>query len=133
MPDSTNPYASNVSFPSYSIDDNGQVPPAIVKKAEAIIKDAGQFWVAIILTFLCSGCGFVLVGPWYLFRLIQWNSISSQYPQLTEPNPPYGSLSQRFQSARTKLLIGMICGVILFLVLSVALFFVWTIPTIQPN
>ena len=96
--------------------------PVSLRKIEAIIKDAGQFWLAILICILCTGWGAFIIGPWYLVRFLQWNSMAQAYPMLLDAGAPRGSLARRFQSARTKLIIGMAFGaailllVILFLV-----------------
>jgi hypothetical protein len=63
----------------------------------------------------CTGLGAIIIGPWYLVRLNQWNSIARAQPMLLDPNVPRGSLAQRFQSARTKLIIGISFGALVLL------------------
>jgi hypothetical protein len=97
-----------------------EIPPAWAanpeqKKIEAVIKDANQFWLAIVLCIFCSGIGAILIGPWYFFRLLQWGSIARAQPALLDPNVPRGSLEQRFQSARWKLIVGICVGAFMFL------------------
>lgn len=106
-----NPYAS--PMPDGPVVDAHNLPPDVVKKAEAIIKDAGQFWLAIILCLCCSGIGALIIGPWYLVRLLQWNSLSSAYPQLRELGAPPTTLAARFQGAKIKLIIGLCFGVVM--------------------
>ncbi|MAD80404.1 MAG: hypothetical protein CMJ50_06120 [Planctomycetaceae bacterium] len=88
---------------------------------EAIIKDAGQFWLAIIMCIVCTGLGALIIGPWYLIRLIQWNSIARAQPMLLAPNVLRGSLEQRFQSAKIKLIIGISFGAVILLLLILLL------------
>ena len=105
-----NPYAApQGNFPL------AQEEYADQKKIEAIIKDAGQFWLAIILCVFCSGLGALIIGPWYFVRLLQWNSIARSQPLLLDPNVPRGSVAQRFQSAKIKLIIGIGFGALIFL------------------
>lgn len=106
-----NPYAS----PTHAgpVVDAHNLPPEVVSKAEAIIKDAGQFWLAIIICICCSALGSIIIGPWYLVRLLQWNSLSSAHPQLREMGAPPNSLAARFQGAKIKLIIGMSFGVLM--------------------
>ena len=85
------------------------------KKIEAVIKDANQFWLAILMCIFCSALGAVIIGPWYLVRLLQWNSIARAQPMLLDPNVPRGSLQQRFQSAKWKLIVGISFGAFIFL------------------
>jgi hypothetical protein len=83
------------------------------KKINAIIKDAGQFWLALVLCIFCGLIGMLLLGPWYLVRLLQWNAMSNAYPQLLDPNTPQGSLPRRFQAAKWKLIVGLVGGLML--------------------
>ena len=89
------------------------IPADDLRKVEAVIKDAGQFWLAILMCFVCSIIGMVLIGPWYLVRLMQWSRLSKTYPQLMDPNVSRGSLPQKFQSSQWKLLVGLIVGLLL--------------------
>ena len=86
-----------------------------LRKIEAIIKDAGQFWLAILLCFLCTGIGALVIGPWYIVRLVQWNSMAQQFPVLMDPHAPPASLGQRFQSSKWKLIVGLCFGAFIFL------------------
>ncbi|EGF26008.1 hypothetical protein RBWH47_01203 [Rhodopirellula baltica WH47] len=114
---SDNPYAAGNVIDSASNVGPGGLSPEVVKKTEAIIKDARQFWLAIILCFFCSGIGLIIICPWYLIRLLQWRSLAKQHPFLTEPNAPTGSLPKRFQSAKLKLILGIVFGLLTFVVL----------------
>ncbi|MGB7326281.1 MAG: hypothetical protein WBD31_15515 [Rubripirellula sp.] len=118
--DQANPYAPS-SGPAMALPAEGNLSAPELKKVEAIIKDAGQFWLAIILCFLCSGLGMVIIGPWYLTRLLQWNKMSKQHPFLMNPQAPPHSLSQRFQSSKWKLFTGLGFGLLLFLLLGLLL------------
>jgi hypothetical protein len=86
-------------------------------KFNAIIKDANQFWIAILLCLLCSGIGSVIIGIWYLVRLLQWNSMGKAFPLLMIESPPPGSMAAKFQAAKVKLIVGLVVGIVmLFLV-----------------
>jgi hypothetical protein len=111
--DKPNPYAAPQAPPSAAPET--AVDPASLKRIEAIIKDAGQFWLAILMCFFCTGLGAVIIGPWYLVRLVQWNAIARGQPMLLDPNVPRGSLARRFQSAKTKLIIGIAFGAVTLL------------------
>ena len=113
LPTDPNPYAAPQLDPTAPAESNPDL-----KRIEAVIKDAGQFWLAILLCIFCSGLGAVIIGPWYLVRLLQWHSIAKTQPMLLDQNAPRGSLAQRFQSARWKLIAG-ICFGGLMLVLTV--------------
>ena len=112
-----NPYASPESASSTA--SGLSIDPASLKKIEAIIKDAGQFWLAILMCIVCSALGSIIIGPWYLVRFLQWNSMSHAQPMLLEPNAPRGSLAQRFQSAKIRLIVGMSFGALIFLLVAV--------------
>lgn len=106
-----NPYSSPTAYAPAESTEN--VDPALQKKIEAIIKDAGQFWLAIIMCIICTGVGGIIIGPWYLVRLLQWNSIAREQPMLLDPNVPRGSIADKFQSAKIKLIIGMGFGILI--------------------
>jgi hypothetical protein len=111
--DPQNPYASPQADVTYASE--AYADQATLRKIEAIIKDAGQFWLAILMCIFCTGLGAIIIGPWYFVRLIQWNSIARAQPMLLDPAVPRGSLAQRFQSARIKLIIGISFGALIFL------------------
>jgi hypothetical protein len=114
----TNPYAST-SMPPEGNHIPAGVDPALLAKINAIVKDAGQFWLAMILCLCCSALVIIFIGIWYAVRLMQWNSIANSQSWLMVPNAPPGSLPAKFQSAKTKLIIGMVFGfVVLFLVFA---------------
>ena len=107
-----NPYA--VPQTDFTYDAQVNVDRATLAKIEAIAKDAGQFWLAILMCLLCVGVGSLIIGPWYLVRLIQWSSVAQRQPQLLDPHAPHGSLARRFQSAKVKLAIGICFGAVVF-------------------
>jgi hypothetical protein len=113
-----NPYLSPTTTDSFAQNNALGIPPADLKKIEAVIKDARQFWLAILLSFLCSIIGFLLIGPWYVIRLVQWSRLSGKYPALMTPNPPHGTLEQRFQSSRWKLIVGLVAGLMFFILIG---------------
>lgn len=84
-----------------------------LKKANAIIKDANQFWLAILLCLLCSMIGAILIPIWYGVRLLQWNALGKKYPILVdwETND---ELPRRFRSAKWKLIVGIVVGILIF-------------------
>ncbi|TWU51851.1 hypothetical protein [Rubripirellula reticaptiva] len=118
--DQANPYAPS-SGPSMALPTEGNLNASELKKAEAIIKDARQFWLGILLCFLCSGFGMVIIGPWYLTRLLQWNKMSKQHPFLMNPEALPLSLPKRFQSSKWKLMAGLGFGLLMFLLLGLLL------------
>ena len=122
--DPANPYSAPQTRPRLDSDVDGDalnLDAITRKKVDAIIKDAGQFWLAILMCIFCSGLGMVIIGPWYAVRLLQWNAMSNRFPQLMVPGPRRGSLQQKLQSAKTKLIIGMSVGAMVFVVFGLLL------------
>jgi hypothetical protein len=115
--DQTNPYAP-ISTPigtdlPVPMDNNTRA------KLDAIIKDANQFWIAILLCIICSGVGSLIIGIWYLVRLLQWNAMAKAHPLLLVENPPPGSIAANFQGSKAKLIVGMVFGALMiFLVFA---------------
>ncbi len=107
-----NPYAAPLTEvadqPELNID------PVVLKKVQAIIKDANQFWLAMLLCLFC-GVAPIIIGPWYLVRLVQWSSVARTQPMLLAAHAPPGSLARQFRSAKTKLMIGVCFGAVMFL------------------
>ena len=121
-----NPYAASAVVSSAQVGSVVQ-DPMIIKKAEAIIKDAGQVLLAVLIGFLCTGLAAFVIGPFYLYRLFGWNKLAQQCPALLSPGSPPGSLEQRFQAAKGKLIGGVIVGgILLTLVMAVILMAVFT-------
>jgi hypothetical protein len=119
---SENPYAAPTAE-SVPLDPFSglQIPQNDRKKLNAVIKDANQFWLAILLCFVCSALGLVLIMPWYLVRLMQWRSLGRAYPILLQADPIVGSVPQKYQSARWKLMAGLIFGLFMVLLLLLLL------------
>ncbi len=109
--DRNNPYASPIfaGKPGAAMDPE-KIDERTLKKIHSIVKDADQFWIAILLCLICSGIGMILIGPWYFVRLMQWRTVASDHPELLDPNLPPGSLARRFRGAKTKLIIGLSFG-----------------------
>jgi hypothetical protein len=55
--DSSNPYA-----PTAFAIETPAVDAALLAKVNAINKDAGQFWLAMLLCLLCSALGSLIIG-----------------------------------------------------------------------
>ena len=114
--DQSNPYSTPQTDSAAT--PQGEVAPGSVQKIEAIIKDAGQFWLAILMCIVCTGLGALIIGPWYLVRLVQWHAIARAQPMLVDPNALRGSLARRFQTAKIKLVIGMSFGALIFFLVA---------------
>ncbi len=112
--DQINPYEST-AFPLGP--EALAVDTVLLAKVNAIIKDAGQFWIAILLCILCSALGSLIIGIWYAVRLKQWYAIAKSQPLLMEPNVAPGSVASKFQGAKIKLIIGMVFGIVIVLAL----------------
>lgn len=61
------------------------------------------------------------IGPWYLIRLVQWNSLARSQPMLVDPNVPHGRIAQKFQPAKPKLIIGICFGAAVLLLVALAM------------
>lgn len=110
----------------------GSLSAADLKKAEAIVKDANQFWLAILATIFCSGLGVILIVPWYSIRLIQYRNIATKYPVLLTQEPPPASLADRFQRSKWKLLTAIIVGVFMLFTFALLLVFLLMLVAITP-
>ena len=111
-----NPYASPASSDA-APQPELQLEAADQKKIVAIVKDAGQFWLAIFVCLVCSGIGGLIIPIWYLVRLLQWSKFAKKYPALVNSNAPTGSLPAKFRSAQWKLIVGLVFGCLIFLLL----------------
>lgn len=113
MTNAKNPY----STPSHTAQKPAQgvrMDPKDKAKLDAVVKDAGQFWLACILCILCSVIGAILIPIWYTIRLLQWNKLAKKYPKLMTGNPRKGSLQAKFQSSQWKLIVGLVLGCVIF-------------------
>jgi len=102
------------------------IPEPDLKKARAVVKDADQFWLAILLCFFCTALGLILIGPWYLIRILQWKSLGARYPILMDAGALPKTFPYRFQRARTKMIIaiafgGLIVGISIFFLVFASL------------
>ena len=93
---------------SIKLDDSDQ------KRVNAIIQDAGQFWMATILCIVCVVIGLPLMAAWYAMRLWQWNRLAEKYPKLLASNAPRKSIQAKFQAARWKMIAGLITVAVVF-------------------
>ena len=112
-----NPYQAPHAVPALPLGTGADValPEKDLKKANAIIKDAGQFWLAGILCIFCALIGAVIVPIWYSIRLFQWHGLRKRFPALMNIDAAPGSLSKKFQSAQWKLIVGLAIGCVIFL------------------
>lgn len=105
-----------------------RVSPEDLKKAEALINEGEQFWVAIVATIFNPLLGILLLGPRNFFLYLQWQTLAARYPVLTASDSVRGSLPDKFLKAKLKLQICMSIGVVLLLLilLFVRYFFLTT-------
>ncbi len=110
-----NPYSTPAVQPDI-VAAPSDIDPVDQKKMDAVIKDANQFWLAILLCFLCSAIGAILIPFWYFVRLRQWTALSRKYPLLMTESQP-GSLAAKFQACQWKLIAGIVVGAVVMLML----------------
>ncbi len=123
-----NPYASpallnqsqTVVFDSPFVAD---LTPYAVKRAAAIVADAGRVYLLIILSLCVCRIGWLVMGPWYAYRLYSWYEMNRTYSELRNPRPrvsAYYSLALDFQAAKTRLWVGFVVGGMAFLLVLAA-------------
>ena len=87
-------------------------------RAIAIITEANQFWVAMLLSTFCVVFGSIIILIWYGVRLLQWSRLAKKYPELLATNPPPKSMQARFQTSRWKLITGIIFGAVILSIMA---------------
>lgn len=131
-----NPYAAPSASPKSDVLDEDyriRLEARDHQKAEAIIKDAGQFWLAIIICIACSILGAIIIPIWYTVRLIQWNGLAKKYPALLASDVPAKSMQARFKSSQWKLITGVVAGlIIMFCFVASYIVFLFLTPTLIP-
>ena len=129
-----NPYQAPNAVPALPVGTGADVvlPEKDLKKANAIIKDAGQFWLACILCVFCALIGAIIVPVWYSIRLLQWHGLRKRFPALMNVNAAPGSLSKKFQSSQWKLIVGLVMGCVIF-VLVLGLLLLPLFITVEPQ
>ena len=114
VPPVQNPYAAPQA-PAAAHAGSINIPYKDQQKVDAVIKDSRQLILAILVCFLCSSIGALIIPIWYFVRLMQWNNrLSQQYPALMQPNVPAGSMQEMFQGAKTRFIIGIIFGLVIW-------------------
>ena len=108
---STNPYSTPQPGGGAFSPQANAIDPLDRTKIDAIIKDASQFWLAIVICIFCSALGSLIVPIWYFVRLQQWNQLAKKYPSLAHPRsqatPP-----NAFRSAKWQLTTGIVAGIV---------------------
>ncbi|GAB5402200.1 MAG: hypothetical protein Aurels2KO_04310 [Aureliella sp.] len=126
-----NPYSATSTTEDNWHGAQAEIDPKDRRKIEAIVKDAGQFWLALLMCILCSALGCVLIPIWYSVRLLQWNAMNRKYPALGAIDAAPGTLSAKFRRVPWKLVVGIAVGavVLLFYVGILVLVMVAPAPT----
>jgi hypothetical protein len=91
--------------------------PEGAKRARAIVDDAGRVYWVIFLSLCICRIAWLLMFPWYGYRLYSWYVLNRTYSELRNPTPRlsahYG-LALDFQAAKGKVWAGFIVGAIAF-------------------
>ncbi len=90
------------------------LPEERQQQLEAVIKEAGQVWLVVMLSFCCGPLSILLVAPWYGIRLQQWIGLATDFPELNDATNRHWQAVQ-FRSAKIKLLVGLVVGFTAFL------------------
>jgi hypothetical protein len=136
-PAETNPYASP-TIPSdiptriivaHDSEFVADLTPYAAKQAAAIVSDAGHVYWAIFLSLCICRIGWLVMFPWYGYRLYSWYRLNETFSELRNPTPrvsAHYSLALDFQAVKGRLWLGFIFGsiaavlVLLTLVISIA-------------
>jgi len=110
--------------------------PYAVKRAAAIVADAGRVYLLIFLSLCICRIGWLIMGPWYAYRLYSWYEMNRTYSELRNPRPrvsAYYSLALDFQAAKTRLWVGFVVGGLAFLLVLTAGTFAIISQELQPR
>ncbi len=115
----SNPYASPVVTerspnepPVFDLTEAG------VRRVKAVVSDAQMVFLVILLAWcLCAPIWLVML-PWYLYRLYCWYALNAQFAELRSPNSfsPHGELAAKFKGSRGRLLVGIVAGLLFWLI-----------------
>jgi hypothetical protein len=118
----TNPYASPAilnespsTFPCSGDVFVADLTPQAAKQARAIVDDAGRVYWVIFLSLCICRIAWLLMFPWYGYRLYSWYELNRTYSELRNPTPRHSahySLALDFQAAKGKIWAGFIIGAI---------------------
>lgn len=122
-PDDGNPYASpRTGEPA--VQEGGvlvqDLTEAGAKRARAVVADSKSvIWVVCLAWCVCAPAWFLML-PWYAYRLYCWYDLNGTFGDLRSPNAlsPHGELAMKFQDARSRLLLGVIVGAVLWLLMG---------------
>ena len=128
-----NPYAAPVAPGGHQEEVKYTLTPKDRAKADAVCKDAGQFWLAIIMCIACSAIASFIIPIWFSIRLLQWTSLSNKYPELRQPGFRAGTFGARFQSAQWKLIVGLVVGAVVFVIVVLSIFSLYVAAPPSPQ
>lgn len=123
-----NPYASPAAVES-SEPTLSREPPAFdlteagARRATAVVSDARSVFLVILLAWCVCGPAWLVMVPWYAYRLYCWHRLNAQFAELRSPNAfsPHGELAAKFKDARARLWIGVIAGAVFWSLLALVL------------
>jgi hypothetical protein len=113
-----NPYAPSESTHPQSEPTHPREPhladltEAGARKAKAILEEADSVYWTIVFAWCCCAPAWIVMLPWYSWRLWSWYQLNAQFYELRHPYgfSPHGELAGAFQDCRFKLWVGVIAG-----------------------
>jgi len=93
------------------------------RQATAVVSDAQSVFLVILLAWCVCAPAWIVMLPWYVYRLYCWHRLNTQFAELRSPNAfsPHGELAATFKDARGRLLIGVVAGAAFWALLTVVL------------
>ena len=82
--------------------------------------DAQRLWWVVLLSLCVCRIAWILMFPWYGYRLYSWYHLNRTYSELRNPTPrrsAHYSLALDFQAAKGRIWTGFIIGAIAFLLI----------------
>ncbi len=124
----SNPYAASTSVSAQSDAPRPGEPhvadltEAGARNAKAIVDDADSIYLITLLASCCCAPAWLVMFPWYSWRLWSWYQLNSQFHELRQPYgfSPHGELAVAFQDCRFKLWVGVIAGAIFWILAAFA-------------
>lgn len=118
-----NPYAAPTvidppASPNRSSNPDFDLTEKGAARAKAIVNEAGSVRLLCGLACICAPV-WVLMLPWFSYRLYCWHDLNSTYAELRNPNSfsQHGELAADFVNAKSKIIVGMVVGGILWLIM----------------
>jgi hypothetical protein len=87
--------------------------PQGAREAKAIVSDASSAYLLVVLG-LCCWPVWLLLFPWFGYRLWSWYRLNRQFSELRNPYgfSVHGELAASFQDAKFRLWVGFVAGAI---------------------